>query len=244
MTRADPDNETTFVERVIRSDLTKTAGLRETILAEMRRLGYPDTARFATKLSLEEALANAVKHGNRCNPDTTVKIRYAISSEKAVFIIRDEGSGFIPESVPDCTDPLHLAVPSGRGILLMTAYMDEVCYRDCGREVYLVKLRNSTKRPSDMELPPTSVRWTILYSGNVQGVCFRATVDTIADGFDVTGYVKNLPDGRVQVVVEGIEEQLERFHDAIQDAMAANIKNAQCSASPATGKYCNFSVVI
>jgi serine/threonine-protein kinase RsbW len=244
MTTPDPDNEATFVECIIKSDLTETAGPREEILAEMNRLGYPEAARFAAKLSLEEALTNAVRHGNSCKPDTTVTIRYAVSEEKAAIIIRDEGEGFIPESVPDCTDPAYLATPSGRGILLMNAYMDEVCYRDCGREVYLVKLRNSTKRPSDTELPATPVRWTLFYSGNVQGVGFRATVDDLAGKFQICGYVKNLPDGRVQAVAEGLEQHVEDFRDAINKAFPANIQGVQCSASPSTGKYTDFSVVI
>jgi len=244
MTSPDPDNEATFVEHQITSDLGQTTGPREAILQEMRRLGYPETACFATKLSLEEALSNAIKHGNCCNADTKVIIRYAVGHEKTAIVIRDEGSGFTPESIPDCTDPSHLSVPSGRGILLMNAYMDEVCYRDQGREVYLVKLRNSTKKPSDIERPPASVRWTVLYSGNVQGVGFRATADAIATRFDVTGYVKNLPDGRVQMVVEGLEQQVERFRDAVNKEMCANISDIQCCASPATGKYSDFSIVL
>lgn len=244
MTTPDPDNEATFVEHVIRSDLAETAGPREAILAEMMRLGYAEPARFAAKLSLEEALTNAVKHGNQCSPGTNVTVRYAVAHDKTVIIVRDEGPGFIPEAVPDCTDAEHLNVPNGRGILLMNAYMDEVCYRDHGREVYLVKLRDSTKRPSDLETPPTPVRWTVFYSGNVQGVGFRAIVDATADGFDVTGYVKNLPDGRVQVVAEGLEEDVERFCDAINRTMRANVESTRCSASPATGKYRDFSITL
>ncbi len=244
MTTPDPNNETTFVECVIKSDLTETAGPRERILAEMNRLGYPEPACFAAKLSLEEAITNAVRHGNSCKPGTLVTIRYAVGKEKTAIIIRDEGKGFIPESVPDCTDPKRLATPDGRGILLMNAYMDEVCYRDQGREVYLVKLRNSTKRPSETDLTPTPVRWTIFFSGKVQGVGFRATVDDLASNFDVTGYVKNLPDQRVQVVAEGVEQQVESFRDAIKQAFANSIEDTQCSASPPTGKHADFSILI
>ncbi len=58
----------------------------------------------------------------------------------------------------------------------------------------------------------------IYYSGNVQGVGFRYTVRTVATGFEVTGTVRNLPDGRVELVAEGALEELEAFRQAVRDA--------------------------
>ena len=58
----------------------------------------------------------------------------------------------------------------------------------------------------------------IFYSGHVQGVGFRYTAKTAATGFEVTGIVRNLPDGRVEMVAEGVREELEAFRDAIRDA--------------------------
>jgi serine/threonine-protein kinase RsbW len=72
-----------------------------------------------------------------------VTVRYSVTEEKAVISVRDEGGGFLPEDVPDCTSPERLPLPNGRGIMLMRAYMDEVCFRDQGREVCFVKRRTS-----------------------------------------------------------------------------------------------------
>jgi len=58
----------------------------------------------------------------------------------------------------------------------------------------------------------------IFYSGNVQGVGFRYTVKSVATGFEVTGTVGNLPDGRVELVAEGAREELKAFQQAIRDA--------------------------
>ena len=58
-----------------------------------------------------------------------------------MIVIRDEGNGFAPEEVPDPTAPERIPLPSGRGIMLMRTYMDEVSYRDNGREVRVVKRR-------------------------------------------------------------------------------------------------------
>lgn len=58
----------------------------------------------------------------------------------------------------------------------------------------------------------------ILYSGNVQGVGFRYTVKSVANGFEVTGTVRNLPDGRVELLGEGASDELEAFRHAIREA--------------------------
>ncbi len=141
MTHVDPDNEDTFAVCVIPSDQSKTSIPKQAILKELHQHVYSEEATFAIKLALEEALANAVKHG--CGGDTTknITVRYAVTSEKAVIIVRDEGLGFQPDEVPDCTAPERLPLPDGRGIMLIRSYMDEVCYRDNGREVYFMKRR-------------------------------------------------------------------------------------------------------
>ena len=59
---------------------------------------------------------------------------------------------------------------------------------------------------------------TILYSGSVQGVGFRYTARTVAAGFEVTGTVRNLPDGRVELIAEGPRDELEAFRTALRDS--------------------------
>jgi acylphosphatase len=61
-------------------------------------------------------------------------------------------------------------------------------------------------------------RMQILYSGNVQGVGFRYTVKTVATGFEVSGAVRNLPDGRVELIAEGAQEELLAFQQAIRES--------------------------
>jgi acylphosphatase len=64
----------------------------------------------------------------------------------------------------------------------------------------------------------SSTRMQIFYSGNVQGVGFRYTVRSVANGFDLTGTVRNLPDGRVELVAEGARSELEAFRQAIRES--------------------------
>jgi len=138
MNEANPHNET-FHVCIIRSDPKQICVAQHVVMKELARCHYRQEQIFAIKLALEEALANAVKHGNCYDSSKKVTVRYAVTDEKAIIVVRDEGGGFVPESVPDPTAPERLPLPNGRGIMLIRAYMDEVYYRDDGREVCFIK---------------------------------------------------------------------------------------------------------
>ena len=141
MTSVDPNNECTFHVCVIKSDQRETQIPKDLIFEDLKQYGYDESAVFAIKLALEEALTNAVKHGNGCDPNKKVTVRYAVNGTKAVIAIRDEGAGFNPDQLPDPTCPERLSVPCGRGVMLIRAYMDEVEYREGGTEIFFVKHR-------------------------------------------------------------------------------------------------------
>lgn len=144
MVQPEPDNEADFSEIRIASTLRAAKEPERVILAAIECCRYCAEATFAIKLALEEAMTNAVKHGNCCDAEKYILVRFSVDDERTVIIVRDEGCGFEPDSVPDPTAPDRICVPSGRGIMLMNAYMDEVRFRDDGREVYLLK-RNVKK---------------------------------------------------------------------------------------------------
>ena len=85
-------------------------------------------------------------------------------------------------------------------------------------------------------------RREVRYSGRVQGVGFRYTARSIAQLYPVTGYVKNLPDGRVELVVEGKTEDVSGLLRAISSEMGRNIRDMQETTSPATGQLSGFDV--
>ena len=135
---------------------------------ETVRLGVcTDADRVRVGVALEEALANALYHGNfeldseareldgyreliheRCGHpgyrDRRIEVEARITRNEAAFAIRDEGRGFDPTCLPDPTDPANIERSSGRGILLMRAFMDEVRYNDLGNAVVLVKRRGGS----------------------------------------------------------------------------------------------------
>ncbi len=87
-------------------------------------------------------------------------------------------------------------------------------------------------------------RMQILYSGNVQGVGFRYTARSVAAGFEVSGTVRNLPDGRVELVAEGEKTELEAFRQAIRDSGLEHfIRDEAVSWAEARNAFRGFEIV-
>ena len=80
------------------------------------------------------------------------------------------------------------------------------------------------------------------YSGRVQGVGFRYTVKNIAMRHDISGYVRNLPDGRVELVVEGPDAEIDELLAAVKDRMNDYIRNIDVANLPATGEFSHFHI--
>jgi acylphosphatase len=85
-------------------------------------------------------------------------------------------------------------------------------------------------------------RRTAYFSGNVQGVGFRYTTQNLAIQFDVNGYVRNLPDGRVELVIEGDDREMDHLVQAIRQRMEGFIKRVDLQESPATNQFERFSI--
>jgi len=109
------------------------------ILPVLENKGYGERAIFAVKLALEEAVINAIKHGNQLDDTKRVTISFSVDDERAVVSVEDEGEGFRLEDVPDPTDEDYLMATSGRGLALINAYMDEVRFNDRGNQITMIK---------------------------------------------------------------------------------------------------------
>lgn len=129
----------TFRELTIDSDFQQAKEVEDLIVDSAESCGYDEEVLFALRLSLEEGLTNAIRHGNGNEKGKRVRIRFVVSPEKIDVYIGDEGKGFDPDKVPDPTTQDNLENPSGRGIMLMRAYMSEVIYNETGNELHLVK---------------------------------------------------------------------------------------------------------
>jgi serine/threonine-protein kinase RsbW len=118
------------------------------ILTEAQRQNYTEDDVFAIHLALEEAFVNAVRHGNKDRCSKTVKVEYLVSGERIEIYITDEGRGFDPNGVPDPRCGENLYKTSGRGLLLMRAFMNKVEFNSTGNSVRLVRYKNQPSLPS------------------------------------------------------------------------------------------------
>jgi len=136
---------------VIPSDTAQGHRVQEEILARIGQYNYDDADQFAIRLAVEEALINAIKHGNGSDPTKKIHIEYRVTPEEFFIKIEDEGPGFDPNAVPDPTDPEFLERPSGRGLMLMRYYMSEVSFNERGNCVIMVKRRSDSREGAEEE---------------------------------------------------------------------------------------------
>jgi serine/threonine-protein kinase RsbW len=110
--------------------------------AETSRIAYCKRDLFAIRLGVEEALANAVNHGNQKDRNKRVRVAFRVTDDLFEITVEDEGAGFNCEEMADPLAQENLDRPCGRGLLLMRHYMSDVAFHPPGNKVTLRKLRN------------------------------------------------------------------------------------------------------
>jgi acylphosphatase len=93
-----------------------------------------------------------------------------------------------------------------------------------------------------MKKSVTSQRRTVQYSGRVQGVGFRYTAQSIAHRYAVSGYVRNQPDGRVELVAEGEPHELDVFLAEVRERFFGNIRDERADVQSASGEFAGFAI--
>ena len=131
--------------RVVDNDVYAISKICGRLLDEVRAKDFDSEEIFAIHLALEEAILNALKHGNKFDPKKTVDIDYQITDDKCDIAVADEGDGFSPDSLPDPRAEENIYKPCGRGVLLMRSYMDVVEFNEPGNRVHMIKYKNTSK---------------------------------------------------------------------------------------------------
>jgi serine/threonine-protein kinase RsbW len=116
----------------------------DAVLEEMAVAGYGERDVFGIRLSLEEAVTNALEHGNHYDPAKVVEVSWQVDEAQVLATVEDQGVGFEPWRVADPCTAEGVARPSGRGVLLMCHYLSWLCYNERGNRVTLCKHRNVT----------------------------------------------------------------------------------------------------
>ena len=139
------DDRACSFDLLVASDLAEVRRLQDQIELALQANRFGEGDQFAVKLAVEEALVNAIKHGNQMDPAKQVRIRYTVDDEQFSIHISDEGPGFNPDDLPDPTADDFLERPCGRGVLLIRSFMTSVDFLGRGNEVVMRK----TKTPPD-----------------------------------------------------------------------------------------------
>lgn len=140
------DSAAAAVEHVIASDTVEARSLQEHIEKLLQGRMVPDRDVFCIKLALEEALVNAIKHGNGFDRSKKVYVTYRLHADRFEVTVRDDGPGFDPADVPDPTAVENLERPCGRGLMLMRHYMSDVAYNERGNGVIMSKIFRTNGR--------------------------------------------------------------------------------------------------
>ena len=124
----------------------------------LARLGLDEDSRHWVGIAVREGVANAIKHGNRQDPDKEVEVELAIEDDHAVIRIEDSGEGFDLNQVEDPLAPENLLKPNGRGIFYMKSFMDEIKYsqRPGGGTVVTLKKRIGDRASGEGRAPRRS----------------------------------------------------------------------------------------
>lgn len=115
----------------------------ERLLVALSDAAWDGRDYFHVQMAVEEAVVNAVKHGNKENPNKIVELDFKVSSETTFLRIKDQGDGFSPDDLPDPRADENLESTNGRGVMLIREMMTEVEYKHGGREVVMVKRRQN-----------------------------------------------------------------------------------------------------
>ena len=142
---------------VIDSDTAQGQRVQSDIVALAESCEFSAPELFAIRMAVEEAIVNAIKHGNGSDPSKRVRIEYEINAEQVRIRIADEGPGFKPADVPDPTDPEFLERPSGRGLLLMHHYMSQVVFSGRGNCVEMIKRKGERAGGAGQDGDPSNI---------------------------------------------------------------------------------------
>ncbi|MFN7843458.1 MAG: ATP-binding protein [Pirellula sp.] len=130
------------IEKSIPSDLDVAHELIEQTILAMSDLDWPGGDMFHVQMAMEEALVNAIEHGNKRCESKLVSVAISVSGQEITIEIKDQGGGFDHRNVADPTEEERIDQPRGRGVLLIRELMSQSRYNDLGNELVMIKKRS------------------------------------------------------------------------------------------------------
>ena len=129
-------------DKILPSDLELGHAAIEELMTALGAAGWEGMDLFRIQMAIEEAVVNAIEHGNKRQIEKKVHLVFHVTGEKTTLEITDEGAGFDHRNVADPTDEELLDKPRGRGVMLMRELMNEAFFNERGNQVTMIKLRS------------------------------------------------------------------------------------------------------
>ena len=136
------DGRVTLLVREVATRISAKESLVDEILAALARDEWIcGDDQLRVRMALDEAITNAMLHGNRMDARKVVRIEVFAERERWGILIEDEGEGFGKEELPDPEDPANLLREGGRGVMMMKGFMDDVRFLGRGNQVQMTRRR-------------------------------------------------------------------------------------------------------
>jgi serine/threonine-protein kinase RsbW len=131
-----------FFDKFLPSDLELGHAAIEELVTALEAAGWVGMDIFRIQMAIEEAVVNAIEHGNQREPNKLVRIVFHVTPEKATMVVTDEGPGFDHRNLADPTSEELLDKPRGRGVMLMRELMTETVFNEVGNQISMTKIRS------------------------------------------------------------------------------------------------------
>lgn len=137
-------------DKTLPSDLELGHAAIEELMLALGAAGWEGMDLFRIQMAIEEAVVNAIEHGNKRETTKNVRLEFNVTPHEAKMRITDEGPGFDHRNVADPTAEDLIDKPRGRGVMLMRELMSEVVYNECGNQVTMIKVHAAQSEGSSM----------------------------------------------------------------------------------------------
>ncbi len=139
-------------DQLVASNLDVGHAAIEELMNALNVCGWEGADLFRIQMAIEEAVVNAIEHGNQRDPAKQVRLIFQVTPDKVTMIIEDQGQGFDHRNIADPTDDELVDKPRGRGVMLMREFMDEAFFNETGNQVTMIKHRSQPdSEPSESD---------------------------------------------------------------------------------------------
>ena len=130
-------------DKTLPSELDVGHAAIEELMVALGAAGWVGMDVFRIQMAIEEAVVNAIEHGNKRDPSKKVRLVFQVTPDKATMIVIDQGPGFDHRNLADPTTEELLDKPRGRGVMLMRELMNEAYFNETGNQVTMIKMRST-----------------------------------------------------------------------------------------------------